>query len=206
MNFLPLQIDNVNVYAGFRKRFAAGIIDFLVFIPFIVISEITHSLSVSSAIVTLFAFSLLSAAYAVYFDYKFGATLGKMAVDIKITFPDGGKIGLKQALLRSSVSIGFSWLVVLAQVIALTNADPEIYLNSGWIERHEYILPLFPAWYGLVNLISQLWGWSEFITLLFNKRKRAIHDFMAGTVVILKVYAIQESTPDSVAEPAVLMS
>ncbi|MFH3639525.1 RDD family protein, partial [Acinetobacter baumannii] len=47
----------------------------------------------------------------------------------------------------------------------------------------------YPAWYSIVNSASELWTWSEFIVLLFNKRKRAIHDFIAGTIVIKKQYS-----------------
>jgi len=57
---------------------------------------------------------------------------------------------------------------------------------------------LFPAWYSLVSTLSQVWWWSEFIVLLFNKRKRAIHDFMAGTVVIKKQYEKKEITSNSI--------
>lgn len=68
------------------------------------------------------------------------------------------------------------------------------------MERFEYILPLLPAWYVLVDTVNQLWVWSEFIVLLFNKRKRAIHDFIAGTVVIKQEYREQVAAPDSVAD------
>ncbi len=120
-----------------------------------------------------------------------------MIVGIKITRPDGSKISLKQALLRSSVDIIFVILMIAAQLIALKHVDPDIYLNAGWADRAKYIIPLFPVWYGLVSALSNLWWWSEFIVLLFNKRKRAIHDFIAGTVVIKKQYA-KKQIDDSV--------
>jgi uncharacterized RDD family membrane protein YckC len=200
MEFLPLEINNQKVYAGFWKRFGAAIVDTLVFIPFMVVFHFTQGLSILSAMATIVVSSLLFSAYTVYFHYKFGATLGKMAVGIKITFPDGSKIGLKQALLRSSVDLGFAFFMVLAQVIAITNADPNIYLNAGFMARAEYIMPLFPAWYGLVSTVSQLWFWSEFLVLLFNKRKRAIHDFIAGTVVIKQEYTQQVAASNSAAD------
>jgi uncharacterized RDD family membrane protein YckC len=200
MEFLPLEINNQKVYAGFWKRFGAAIVDTLVFIPFMVVFHFTQGLSILSAMATIVVSSLLFSAYTVYFHYKFGATLGKMAVGIKITFPDGSKIGLKQALLRSSVDLGFAFFMVLAQVTAITNADPNIYLNAGFMARAEYIMPLFPAWYGLVSTVSQLWFWSEFLVLLFNKRKRAIHDFIAGTVVIKQEYTEQVAASDSAAD------
>lgn len=191
MEFLPLEINNEKVYAGFWKRFGSAIVDMLVFIPFMFAFHFIESSSLSMAIVSVILSSILFSAYSVYFHYKFGATLGKMALGIKVTLPDGKRIGLKQALLRSSVDLAFALFMVIAQIIAISNADPEVYLNAGWIERTEYIIPLFPVWYGAVNIASQIWYWGEFIVLLFNKRKRALHDFIAGTVVIHQEYAEQ---------------
>jgi len=36
----------------------------------------------------------------------------------------------------------------------------------------------------VVNILMQVWIWGEFLTMLFNKKRRAVHDFMAGTVVV----------------------
>ncbi|USA54399.1 RDD family protein [Acinetobacter sp. C32I] len=194
MEFLPTEVDNEKVYAGFWKRLAAAIIDSLILIPFMVIAHHTQSISIISSMITLVISAVLFSVYVIYFHYRFGATLGKMAIKIKITCPNGSKISLKQALIRSSIDIGFSLLTVIAQLIALKHADPTIYLNAGFTDRAKYILLLYPAWYSLVSTLSQVWWWSEFITLLFNKRKRAIHDFMAGTVVIKKQYENKEIT------------
>ncbi|WP_339891886.1 RDD family protein, partial [Neptuniibacter pectenicola] len=189
MEFLPIEIKNEKVYAGFGKRFGSAIVDMLVFIPFMFVFHFIESSSLSMAMVGTVLSSILFSAYSVYFHYKFGATLGKMALGIKVTLPNGEKIGFKQAILRSSVDLAFALFMVIAQVMAISNADPEVYLNAGWMERAEYIMPLFPAWYGAVNIASELWYWGEFIVLLFNKRKRALHDFIAGTVVIRQEYA-----------------
>ncbi len=200
MDFLPIKINNKKVYAGFWKRFCAAFVDMLVLIPAMVAFHFTGGLSIFSALATVVVSSLLFSVYTIYFHYKFGATLGKMAVGIRVTLPDGGKIGLRQAFLRSSVDLGFALFILFAHVLAISNADPEVYLNAGWMERFEYILSLFPAWYVLVDTVNQLWVWSEFIVLLFNKRKRAIHDFIAGTVVIKQEYREQVAAPDSVAD------
>lgn len=197
MEFLPIEIDNEKVYAGFWRRLASMLIDIIILIPLMAISHLTQSISMLSALITLIIASLLSSVYMIYFHYQFGATIGKMIVGIKITRPDGSKISLKQALLRSSVDIIFVILMIAAQLIALKHVDPDIYLNAGWVDRAKYIIPLFPVWYGLVSALSNLWWWSEFIVLLFNKRKRAIHDFIAGTVVIKKQYA-KKQIDDSV--------
>jgi len=41
----------------------------------------------------------------------------------------------------------------------------------------------------IIELFYDVWYWSEIIVILFNKRNRALHDFLAGTVVIHKKYA-----------------
>ena len=191
MDFLPITKDGHKVYAGFWKRFGAATVDLLVFIPFIFIVHYLKGISIGIAMITVIIYSTLSSMYTIYFHYRFGATLGKMAVGIKVALPNGSAIGLKQAILRSSVDLGFALFIIIAQIIALSNVDPEQYLSAGWIERSRYIVPLFPAWYGVVAVGFRVWYWSELLVLLFNKRKRAIHDFIAGTVVIQQQYAEQ---------------
>jgi hypothetical protein len=70
----------------------------------------------------------------------------------------------------------------------LFNAAAQIpdneYVNLTWNARNQKIYGLYPLWFGWVDTLSQAWTWSEIIVLLFNKKKRALHDFMAGTVVI----------------------
>jgi uncharacterized RDD family membrane protein YckC len=60
----------------------------------------------------------------------------------------------------------------------------EQYLALGFMDRSKYLVARAPAWYGTVNLLLQLWVWGEFVVMLTNKKRRALHDFMAGTVVI----------------------
>lgn len=191
MEFLPSEINSRKVYAGFAKRFGAGIVDMLTFIPFIIAFSFFESWSITMAIVGVVLSGFLFSGYTICFHYRFGATLGKMALGIKVTLPNGAKIGLKQALLRSSVDVAFSLFLSVAQIIAITHSNPEVYLNASWLERAEYTISLYPVWYTTVDAVSQIWYWSEFIVLLFNKRKRALHDFIAGTVVIHQEYAKQ---------------
>jgi len=194
MEFLPIEINGEKVFAGFWKRLGAAIIDIIVFLPVMFISYYIQSISMLNAILITTILAPLYYGYIIFFHYKFGATIGKMVVGIQITLPNGHKIGFKEAFLRSSVEIVITCFVVTAQLIALKQADPDIYLNAGWADRAKYIVLLLPTWYGLINLLNQAWFWSEFIVLLFNKRKRAIHDFIAGTVVIKQKYAKDQTS------------
>lgn len=40
------------------------------------------------------------------------------------------------------------------------------------------------AFYQPYNVVQQVWFWSEIVVLLSNKKRRAVHDFIAGTVVV----------------------
>jgi predicted DCC family thiol-disulfide oxidoreductase YuxK len=38
--------------------------------------------------------------------------------------------------------------------------------------------------FGAYDVVQQAWMWSELLVLLFNRTRRALHDFIAGTVVV----------------------
>jgi uncharacterized RDD family membrane protein YckC len=184
MEFLPLELDGQSVYAGFWKRLAALLIDGLLFIPFTVAWVHLQDISMGVSIAVFILSALLYPLYSVYFHYRFGATVGKMVLGIKVTLPDGSPITLKEALLRSSVDIAFALAGMAGTLIALSHADPQTYLSVTWQDRARYLLHLYPLWYKPMTYLSRLWMFGDFLALLFNRRKRALHDFIAGTVVI----------------------
>lgn len=198
MNYLPLKINGEKVYAGFWQRLGAAAIDLLVFIPFMGIYHLLDSLSIWISIVTVLLYSLLASAYSIFFHHRFGATIGKMATGIKVTRPNGSRISLKQAVVRSSIDAGFAFSLAVAQAIAISTVDPASYLNADWMQRVSHIEPSLPLWYGPINFVSVLWVYSELTVLLFNKRKRALHDFIAGTVVIHQKHSIQDPQRETI--------
>lgn len=193
MEFLPLENDGLKVYAGFWKRLPAAIIDMLIWIPFIFIYHYTQSISITIAFVAVVVFSILFSVYSVFFNLKYGGTLGKLAVGIRVTKPNGEKIDLKDALLRSSVDIVYGLLFAISQVYAISKVNSNAYLMAGFIERIELISPLYPGYTKYTDILSNVWYWSEMVVLLFNKRKRALHDFIAGTVVIRKEHEFRHN-------------
>ena len=189
MDFLPILIDGRKVYAGFWKRLCAAIIDILVWIPLAFIFYYIQSINIITATIAAGIYSFFFSIYSVYLNYNFGGTLGKLAIGIRVTKPNGKKIDLKEALLRSSVDIVFALLVASIQVYAISRVDSDTFLKSGYIERIRLTTSLFPEYSKYTDILSNVWYWSEMIVLLLNKRKRALHDFIAGTVVIHKKFA-----------------
>jgi uncharacterized RDD family membrane protein YckC len=136
--------------------------------------------------------------YHVYFNVRFGGTPGKLAVGIRITKPDGTKIGWVEAWKRSSVDIGFALLMLCVEVWALTQVNGEQYSAAAFVERMQLLQSYYPSWFRIVTIAQNIWIWSEVVVLLFNKRKRALHDFIARTVVIHKEFVEQQAVAYSV--------
>jgi len=47
------------------------------------------------------------------------------------------------------------------------------------------------GWNQAINMLIPIWIGSELLVMLTNKKRRALHDFIAGTVVIKKTFVVQ---------------
>lgn len=168
-------------YAGFWKRLASILIDAAVFSPFLLLSFWLDSISRTTSLVAAVVYIMLVVTYDISFVAKYGQTLGKMAVGIKIVKIDGQLVSWKEAILRHSVNIIFAIINGVVLCYAITKIPESEYISLSWKARDLRINEFYPAW---INMMSYVWIWSEVVVLLFNKRKRALHDFIAGTVVI----------------------
>lgn len=168
-------------FAGFWIRVGASLVDMLVLIPFIGLSF--YILLVLKSLPLMIANSLIMAAYKPLMEYQYGATLGKMAVGIKVINEDGGLLTPNQAIIRY-----VPWLVgniinllVLVEIFATPGFD-EV---EGFMEYNMFVaqnpstLTSLSSVAGFLILISA-------IVLLFNKQKQALHDKWANTYCIYK--------------------
>ena len=170
-------------YATFWQRFAAIWIDFFVLLPLMFIQVWLESVSKTAAIVLVIPMAVAYCAYTIYCHGRFGQTVGKHAMGIRVMRTTGERIGWREAWLRSSVDVAFAALAVISSLVALTAISDTDYYGVGWMQRAQNLHALEPAWLGWTMTASQIWIWSEVIIMLFNKRRRALHDFIAGTVV-----------------------
>ena len=72
---------------------------------------------------------------------------------------------------------------------SIHSMPPTEFEGQGWSSLFQLIRRNFPPSYQTAELVLGLWFWSEFATMLFNSRRRAIHDFLAGTVVVREAKA-----------------
>lgn len=120
---------------------------------------------------------------------RWGATLGKLAVGIRVTLPDGGAIGWGRACLRESVDILFILLLIGVETYTIGQAGSRFDDLTSFFAALRLLGELQPAWMQHANFLFSVWTWGNVATLCFTKQRRALHDFLAGTVVVRKEFA-----------------
>jgi len=123
--------------------------------------------------------------YGVYLVRRFGGTPGKRLMKLRIVKVGGESVTYREALLRYLpewvMGIGTSLAGIVA-VLSLT--DAQYFAAATFIERGQVVTEAMPSWNGPVTIALNVWVWGEFLVMLTNKKRRAIHDFIAGTVVV----------------------
>ena len=183
MAILPKEFPGLkdSIYAGFSLRVKALLIDLIIYLPiwigifFLNKVERTYLIYTSIFSYTFFVF------YYVMLVYRYEGTPGKRISKIKIKKKNGKKIGIKEVILREIVSFFLAGFLSFGYVITAIKLPDANY-------SYENFESLKPDWYPYADWLHSIWIWSEIIVILLNKRNRALHDYIAGTVVIKDKY------------------
>ena len=117
-------------------------------------------------------FNSLFVIYSVAMHASFGQTVGKMLANVKVvTVWDESDIRFRHALLRDIVPVA-------GLILSLVGIVWDTLIPSGPVTTSFAVAALW-----LIVLVL-FWPVAEIITMLLNKKRRAIHDYIAGTVVI----------------------
>jgi uncharacterized RDD family membrane protein YckC len=160
-------------YQTFTKRFYAGILDGLIFVPFYVMEEFFFVSNNIGIVIGKELFNIICwALYVIIGHGKFGQTVGKKLMKIKVYDLDEKKlVGYTRAFFRESI-----WIVLSISGIIYLYVDNMSFsvLTPEVIEKYDNFL------------IYTSLGWFviELVTTLSNPKRRAVHDFIAGSVVI----------------------
>ena len=186
--------SNREQYAGFWSRFGAQILDGLITLPFFALRLVLFrtKLTASFAFVPLLLFEFW---FFVYLVYRYGGTPGKLIVGIRITSTNGEPLTFKQAVLRHSPSLVLGVLGAISIALALSQVSDATYEGTSWLGRPRLIAVFAPHWTRYVSLLAQVWTWSELVVMLTNPERRALHDFLAGTIVIKREYLAAGADP-----------
>ena len=96
-------------------------------------------------------------------------------------------INWKNAFLRYSINVLLVLVTIPGEIYFLYLLPADNYLTETYVQIVNQLVTS-SRFYELFSKVSIAltfsWTFSEVIVLLFNKKKRAIHDYIAGTVVI----------------------
>jgi len=165
----------INKYSTFWPRLWAVIIDGILFGLILYAECLVFGVQYSTQDSFLQALNGVQfAIYVILMHGYFGQTLGKMFMNIKVLNHDTETvINVKQALRRESVNLtlNFTWVLIILVTAVSLNMTGTI---SGSLT---YTVVAF-------SVLTMVWGLSEFVTMLFNDKRRAIHDYIGKTVVV----------------------
>lgn len=171
-------------YAGFRQRLGAFLLDVIIFLSGFALSFWLDERYRLAQVYSFLPWLIMGLWYHVYLVKRYDGTLGKLLLKIRITRLDGTSVGYRESFLRYSVLFILSTLQSIPLLIAVLNMSDVEYLSLGFQERTLRLVAMAPSWYETITILLNIWIWSEFVVMLTNKKRRAPHDFMAGTVVI----------------------
>lgn len=165
-------------YDNFWRRFFALIIDYYIITFFLDFAkqlqnyDSIYILESISFIIELFPFI-----YPILMTYKFGQTIGKMIMGIKVVdYKSECNITMRQSFLREAIP--FTLIIITGIFIYVIFAGED--LINFRLTGLGYFIILLPSF----TLIG--WYILEIFTMLTDLKKRAVHDKIAGTVVIRK--------------------
>lgn len=107
----------------------------------------------------------------------YGQTIGKRLMKVIVLDVNEKHISFTHAILRDIVPIIATTLgVVLELPLIIKGIDPAQHYLKNNIPWHYWVM------------VYSMLGWFalELITMLSNNKRRALHDFIAGTIVIRK--------------------
>ena len=180
-------ISNDNYeYIGFWKRVLAVLIDAIIGFALMPITiPLMHFGFAHKTIVPVATYSIAWTVLWMWFIVKFGATPGKLAIKARIINSKGEYLYWDKAFLRML----FPGIIIsinshLQQWHAMNTAPAEVSMNS-FLEigqaMNQYGQP-----FSMLRTVLGLIVYIDVLVVLSNKKKRAIHDFIAGSCVVTK--------------------
>jgi uncharacterized RDD family membrane protein YckC len=173
----PLEITPENRYKTFWRRFWALFLDgFVIGIPLALILYLVRTVEIFGPAIDTYvdqAGRFASIVYVVAMHAIYGQTLGKMATGVKVMDKTESRIiSLRQSLIRESVPT----ILACASLVYLLGFGPTG--DDGELTKTGALILLS------TGIAALAWWVLEIVTMLFNRQRRAVHDLIAGSVVI----------------------
>jgi len=194
-------IDN-NVYADLWTRIAARIVDLVVMLPVAGLILYINGLSKDAYFYAILPNLAIYIWYEVSLVKKYGGTPGKLIMGIKIVQKNGDDVDWHASFMRYLVTFCLSLSGIFIMMWTLGLIDDATYVSMGFMKRTQLLSEINPLMSKIQTFTSLAWTLAGIIAILSNKRKRAVHDYIAGTVVVKSIFLskIREITNEPVIE------
>jgi uncharacterized RDD family membrane protein YckC len=169
-------------FVGFWSRFGARFIDGIVLAiaswPLNAIGESIGSLPIIAVL------SFIPFFYHPFMEYKFGASLGKMALGIKVVNYEFQKLTINNVLLRNIYFLAIE-IISVGMTLLTYNAFQTIGEEGGFRSMADIFTPEVTSymWFALAVFLFYI---AEAIVLANDEKFRSIHDRTGKTYVVRK--------------------
>jgi uncharacterized RDD family membrane protein YckC len=166
------------------KRLFAFLIDLLIFIPILAAQFFLVNYGYYYQILGELIAILFGIWYFVIYVYKHEYTFGKRYENIRIVSYEGTRISLKQSIIRY---LAYSFLGLIQSVffiyciLATSSAG---YSELGFMDKIDFVYIQYEPIFSYLSYMEYVYMLICFFTLFFDKKRRSIADYIAGTIVI----------------------
>jgi uncharacterized RDD family membrane protein YckC len=177
--------STTSVYATFKQRAFALLIDGLILSPLAVIDWFNKT-GWKSPILLFIAFAI-GLVYKPFLEFKKGATIGKEAMNISVVNSGGSQLSIQQAALRNVFDIAFKTFTFIATLIIYSSAGfSNISTNEDYVRFQQAVINFNPyvIFYMLIFIV-------EIILVLSDKARRSLHDRIGNTYVVKSGMRVQ---------------
>lgn len=172
-----MTLDNFSdKYQTIGARFLALIIDGIVILPITMgtyYAATIFEFSSLGAYIGNVLIAFISALYTILLHGFYGQTIGKRITNVKVVDISEKNINLGQATLRYAPN-----LIPLLILIGFGHPN----FSAGNVSETDLYLGNFANNFG--GIFLSVWNIADIIVCLASSKHRALHDFIAGTVVI----------------------
>jgi uncharacterized RDD family membrane protein YckC len=171
-------------YGGFWLRVAAVLIDYVFLIPTGIASAVGLHFSAKYNVYAFVPTLLINAFYWIYLVKRYGGTPGKRLLKMRVAMENSAPVTTTAAIVRFAPMYALTALMAFLSLQTSLGIESDNYDSLSYLAKLQVIGAAQPAW-GIWASVA-IWAWIivTAIVMLCNERRRALHDFFAGTVVL----------------------
>lgn len=160
-------------YQTLYPRAVALLLDSVLLLPIGILDEWVKSLALPREIfyILIFGINMAGTVYFITMHGLFGQTVGKMLMKVKVLDVSESPLKFRQAILRDLPQI----LFVIGSFVFMSSAllsTEEAAAESSDYFRHPLVI------------LMLIWGFADIAVFFTNEKYRALHDYIAGSVVV----------------------